>query len=242
MKIYGGRAGYNSVSYTGERYQSISRFNKGKITTEIRLKRKKRIPNILSKFPFIRFFSLVLELIIEHWKIFLYMVIALFLMEFLFNGTANAYLSHTIHFRTVEVLILFLIVASLIIKISPIARYHAAEHQIATAHEKKISLTIENVRKQPRTHEFCGTNLAVTILICYAFLFFLYGGSAFTVLISWAIGYELWLGKPKFIWSVILVIGKIAQYLLFTSKPKEKHLMVAMEAIEKLEEKELAHK
>src|SRR5690606_19880392 len=127
-------------------------------------------------------------------------------------------------------------------KSTSIARYHAAEHQTVTAHERKLSLTIENVKKQPRIHEFCGTNLVIAIMICYVFLFLILGSSTLTLLMSWSIGFELWLGKPKFIWNFILVIGKAAQYLLFTSKPKERHLMVAIKAMKKLEEKELENK
>lgn len=70
----------------------------------------------------------------------------------------------------------------------------------------------------------------------------IFGDSAWVLLVSWIIGYEVWRNEPKVIWNLILIIGKGAQYLLFTSKPKEKHLIVAMEAITRLEEKELANK
>ncbi len=54
------------------------------------------------------------------------------------------------------------------------------------------------------------------------------------------IGYEIWKCETKIIWNVVFLVGKAMQYLLVTSKPKEKHLLVAIEAIKKLEEKEKA--
>ncbi len=60
-----------------------------------------------------------------------------------------------------------------------------------------------------------------------------FGEDVWVFLVSWSIGYELWKSEPKIIWGLVLVIGKATQYLLFTSKPKEKHLIVAIEAITK---------
>jgi hypothetical protein len=51
--------------------------------------------------------------------------------------------------------------------------------------------------------------------------------------VSWSIGYELWKSEPKIVWGLVLVIGKATQYLLFTSPPPKKHLIVAIEAITK---------
>ncbi|MBP1969947.1 uncharacterized protein YqhQ [Virgibacillus natechei] len=237
MEIYGGRAGYNSVRFTGEKYQAISRFKKGEITTETRVKKRdKKIFIALSKIPFVRSFSMLVELIIENWKPFS-LVFTLFLMEFLLFRNANSY---TIPINTFVMLACYLILAGLIIKITPIGKYHAAEHMAASAYEKDSNLTLGKVKKQPRTHKDCGTNLVISIFICYSILFMIFGDPFWVYLISWSVGYELWKNEPKIIWDTVLVIGKAAQYALFTSKPKEKHLVVAIEAITKLEEKELA--
>ncbi|WP_063590888.1 hypothetical protein [Peribacillus frigoritolerans] len=58
-----------------------------------------------------------------------------------------------------------------------------------------------------------------------------FGEVVWVFLVSWSIGYELWKSEPKIIWWLVLVIGKATQYLLFTSKPKEKHLIMVIEAI-----------
>lgn len=239
MEILGGRAGYDFVSYTGERHQSISRFKDGKITTEIRLKKEnKKIFVVLSKIPLVRSFSMFIELIIEYWRRFLFAIIVLLLMEYLFIGTSNSYLSHTVSISTLKMFFGALFIAGLIIKITPIGRYHAAEHMVANAYGKDHNLKLEKVRKQPITHKDCGTNLVVSVFICFYILSMVFGDAIWVFLFSWSIGFELWRSEPKGLWNLVLVVGKFTQYILFTSKPMEKHLIVAIEAITKLEEKE----
>jgi CBS domain-containing protein len=43
----------------------------------------------------------------------------------------------------------------------PMAGTHASEHQVVHAIERGEELTVENVRRMPRVHPRCGTNLAV---------------------------------------------------------------------------------
>ncbi|MCC3359495.1 hypothetical protein, partial [Bacillus sp. REN16] len=98
MQIYGGRAGYNFVSFTGERFQSLSRLKNREISTEVKLKKgSKKIIKILSKIPFVRSFSTILELIIENWKRFILVLIVLLLIEVSLNGMTNSYLLHTVN-------------------------------------------------------------------------------------------------------------------------------------------------
>lgn len=68
-----------------------------------------------------------------------------------------------------------------------------------------------------------------------------FGDSIWLYLGAWIIGYEIWQIEPKLIWDLIVIIGKAAQYLLFTSKPQDKHLIIAIEALKRLEEKEIAN-
>jgi hypothetical protein len=53
----------------------------------------------------------------------------------------------------------------LIIRLSPLAGFHAAEHQTVHAMEQRLPLTIDCVRHQPRVHPRCGTNLIAFLLI-----------------------------------------------------------------------------
>ena len=242
MEINGGRAGFNYVSFTGGKYQVLARFKDRKITTETRMNRDdNKIAIILSKIPFIRSFLMLFQVLIEFWKRFLLVIIVFFLVKFLLIEGSNSEFSYTIPINTLEFLSILLIIVSLIIKISPVAKYHAAEHKAFSAYEKGLNLTIENVRKQPRTHGKCGTNLVASYFICFSILFMVFGDSIWLYLGAWSIGFEIWRNEPKIIWDSILVIGKVAQYLLFTSKPQDKHLIVAIEAMKRLEEEELAN-
>jgi CBS domain-containing protein len=47
----------------------------------------------------------------------------------------------------------------LLIRLSPMAGYHAAEHQVVHAIEKGEPLLVRTVRAMPRVHPRCGTNL-----------------------------------------------------------------------------------
>ncbi len=47
----------------------------------------------------------------------------------------------------------------LLFKFTPLAGVHAAEHQTVHALERGLPLTIDNVRKMPRAHPRCGTNI-----------------------------------------------------------------------------------
>ncbi|WP_339216995.1 DUF1385 domain-containing protein [Ornithinibacillus sp. FSL M8-0202] len=241
MEINGGRAGFNSVSFTGKKYQSVSRFKDKKITTETRLKKEnKKLYVFISKLPFFRSFTMILDQINN--KILLFFITIFFLKEFLIIGKSNSVLSQTIPVHPFVMIAIILVMASLIIKLSPVGRYHAAEHMAATAYEKNPNLTLEQVSKQPRIHNDCGTNLIITVLIIFLLLYMVFGSGIWGLLLSWSIGYEIRRAEPKIVWDVLLLIGNAAQYFLFTSKPKEKHLLVAIEAIKKLEEKEISIK
>lgn len=242
MKIYGGRAGFNSVRFKGEKYQSTARFKGGEIRTDTKRNNgRKKLFIFFSKIPLIRSFSLLVELIIDYWKLFLFYIIFLCLLEFSLTGISNKNMLHTIPINTLGMLFCFLIIAGLFIKITPIGKYHAAEHMAANAHDRCQTVTLEKVKMQPRTHKDCGTNLVISIFICFCILFMVFGDAFWVILASWSIGYEIWRGEPRIIWGAIFAIGKTAQYLFFTSKPEEKHLIVAMEAIRKLEKKESAN-
>jgi len=62
--------------------------------------------------------------------------------------------------NTVAEAVLLLLFA-LLMRIVPISRTHAAEHQVVHAIERGEELTPEIVRRMPRVHPRCGTNLAV---------------------------------------------------------------------------------
>lgn len=53
----------------------------------------------------------------------------------------------------------------LALKFSPIAGYHAAEHQVVHAVERGEPLLVEAVRAMPRVHPRCGTNIVAAVFL-----------------------------------------------------------------------------
>ncbi|MBC8103880.1 MAG: DUF1385 domain-containing protein [Cytophagales bacterium] len=53
----------------------------------------------------------------------------------------------------------------LALRFSPIAGYHAAEHQVVHAIERGEPLLVEAVRAMPRVHPRCGTNLVAAVFL-----------------------------------------------------------------------------
>ncbi len=46
-----------------------------------------------------------------------------------------------------------------LVRLSPLAGFHAAEHQVVHALERHVPLLVDPVRRMPRVHPRCGTNL-----------------------------------------------------------------------------------
>ena len=57
-----------------------------------------------------------------------------------------------------------IIVFIFLLRITPLSKIHAAEHQTINAIEKGIPLTLEAVKLQPREHVRCGTNIMVLFI------------------------------------------------------------------------------
>lgn len=69
-------------------------------------------------------------------------------------------------------LVIFITYISLISLMKDIHRvfeYHGAEHKTIFCYEKKLPLTVENVRKQKRFHPRCGTSFLILMLIVSVF-------------------------------------------------------------------------
>jgi hypothetical protein len=53
----------------------------------------------------------------------------------------------------------------LLIRLSPLAGFHAAEHQTVHALEQRLPLSLDCVRHQPRAHPRCGTNIMALLVV-----------------------------------------------------------------------------
>jgi hypothetical protein len=80
----------------------------------------------------------------------------------------------------------------LMMRLTPLSGYHAAEHQTVWAIERGLPLTPENVARMPRAHPRCGTNLLALgglIQIAFQHLPTFDGG---TIMITLLFIYLLW--------------------------------------------------
>lgn len=238
MKIYGGRAGINSVVFSGKTYHVKAILRKGKIVTKTwPKKRLRKTSRLLNKIPFIRGLIIILDLFLDYWKIFILLAGFWLLNYFLLAESrwANRYLINETDSFLVLLLVFCLI--SIVIKITPLSKYHAAEHMVANAYVKKQDLSLKSIKKQLRTHDHCGTNLFICFLISYGILsLFIQIPWEILSFLAWCIGFELWRNEPNYIWPVILAVSKSIQYLLLTKKPDSKHIQVAVAALSKLKE------
>jgi CBS domain-containing protein len=94
------------------------------------------------------------------------------------------------HLPEIFTILVQLILFILILRLTPLVKYHAAEHQTIHAIEKGLPLTVETVIMQPRPHKRCGTNIMVLLF-----------GIQFVLLASFEFV------KIPFIQFIILIIG-----------------------------------
>lgn len=70
-------------------------------------------------------------------------------------------------------IVIFLVYLWLCTRMKDVRRmfsYHGAEHKTIFCYEKRLPLTVENVRKQSRFHPRCGTSFLVVIMIISIFV------------------------------------------------------------------------
>lgn len=105
----------------------------------------------------------------------------------------------------------------LLLRLTPLAGFHAAEHQVVNALERGHPLTLDALRREPRVHAACGTNLIA--LVFGAQLLIPFWGQP---------GWFLGLG------ALLLVtwrpLGRIVQTLFTTKRPKVHQLRMAQRA------------
>lgn len=102
----------------------------------------------------------------------------------------------------------------------PLTGIHAAEHKVVHAIERGEDLTLEVVKRMPRVHPRCGTNIAVgaALFVTVEELVNL-GDRAGSVLIAMIVTLFLW--RP---------LGGFVQWLITTKPPTDKQIMSGIKA------------
>src|SRR5690606_35007100 len=113
------------------------------------------------------------------------------------------------------------------LRFAPLAGIHAAEHKVVHAIERGEELIPSVVKRMPRVHPRCGTNLAV-------------GAMVFLGIMSWeAIG-EVELRLLAALLVTVIVwrpLGTLMQYYVTTREPNEKQIAMGIRSGKALLEK-----
>ena len=106
-----------------------------------------------------------------------------------------------------------------IVRLSPLSGYHAAEHKVVHAIEKYGYPTLETARRMPRAHRRCGTTLLAGILPAMLIAVPLMSVSVplavLVILLGWATRYP---------------VGAVIQQIFTAKEPNERQLRAGLEA------------
>jgi len=107
----------------------------------------------------------------------------------------------------------------LLVRLTPLAGYHAAEHKVVHAIERYGYATPELARAMPRSHRRCGTTLLAGILpallIASPLLYVRPEVAVLVVLLGWLVRYR---------------VGDVIQRYLTTKEPTERQLAAGLQA------------
>lgn len=118
----------------------------------------------------------------------------------------------------------------LLLRITPLVKLHAAEHQTINAIEKGLPLTIEAVKMQPRPHKRCGTNLMVLVTgIMVVINLSEYIGNRFS-----PFNFLIITTGFFFVFSSWRSIGMWLQEYFTTAKAEDKYIMSGIKAGEEI--------
>ncbi len=113
---------------------------------------------------------------------------------------------------------------AVLMRFSPIAGYHAAEHMVVHAIERGEPLVPEVVRRMPRIHPRCGTNIAVGSILFLSIMS-----------VEWIADLELRLLLALLVTvSFWRLLGSLTQYWITTRPPNDKQIQAGIEAGEDL--------
>ena len=238
----GGMARWDGLDLFGPNYMSVAYRKDGEIHVKVEPSSIPKIENPLalrlSRLPILRSIFLWTRLLIQVvgslWTLVFFAatmaVLWLFvrLMEFGGGGggLTGALFSFFAEFPILPVLLFFF--AGM--KLSPVGRYHGAEHKAVAAYEKYGEVTMLGAKSSSRIHPRCGTNILAYIVLAglldpligwwgYAFLQF--------ILIS-----EAWFifGQTR----PSISVGNFFQRYLTTTEPRRAELEVAVESMNRL--------
>ncbi len=243
---FGGMARWDGLDLFGPNFMSVAYRKEGEIHVKVEPSNIPKIENPLalriSRLPIVRSVFLWARLLIQVvgslWTIVFFAatmaVLWLFVRLMEFGGGSGGFFGGLFSFFAAFPILPILLLFFAGMKLSPVGRYHGAEHKAVAAYEKYGEVTMQGAKSSSRIHPRCGTNILAYIVLAalldpligwwaYAFLQF--------ILIS-----EAWFifGKTR----PSIAVGNLFQRYLTTTEPRRAELEVAVESMNRLLEAE----
>ncbi|MHC0037617.1 DUF1385 domain-containing protein [Pseudoneobacillus sp. C159] len=245
LLINGGMAHSNAVSFYGKNYQSKAiRKKKGEI--EVVVEPIKALPQWLNRalrIPLVRGFADTIYGFYMKWFIGFLFMVAPILMNYRIQAVMeNIKEAGTDRNGFIFGLLTGLLMVTIMLKVTPMGKYHAAEHVMHNLYLQGRPITVEEGTKASRIHEWCGTSCMAILIVYTALMAFVPIPVWLKILIWFPFYGEVIMNENKFVRTIFMPF-KLTGYafqLLTTSKPKEEHLEVSRQAFQRLLEKEQA--
>jgi len=244
---FGGMARWDGLDLFGPNFMSVAYRKDGEVHVRVETSNIPKIENPLalriSRLPILRsvflWSRLLLQVVGSLWTLLFFAatmaVLWLFVRLMEFGGGGVGPLGGLFAFFAAFPILPIMLLFFAGMKLSPIGRYHGAEHKAVAAYEKYGEVTMQGAKSSSRIHPRCGTNILVYIVLAalldpligwwgYAFLQF--------ILIS-----EAWFifGRTR----PSIAIGNLSQKYLTTTEPRRAELEVSVESMNRLLEAEL---
>ncbi|MBA2512072.1 MAG: DUF1385 domain-containing protein [Rubrobacter sp.] len=244
---FGGMARWDGLDLFGPNFMSVAYRKDGEVHVRVETSNIPKIENHLalriSRLPILRsvflWSRLLLQVVGSLWTLLFFAatmaVLWLFVRLMEFGGGGVGPLGGLFAFFAAFPILPIMLLFFAGMKLSPIGRYHGAEHKAVAAYEKYGEVTMQGAKSSSRIHPRCGTNILVYIVLAalldpligwwgYAFLQF--------ILIS-----EAWFifGRTR----PSIAIGNLFQKYLTTTEPRRAELEVSVESMNRLLEAEL---
>ncbi|WP_026701690.1 DUF1385 domain-containing protein [Salibacterium aidingense] len=244
MQLRGGMAGINSVSFISDHYSATTVNEKNSsIVYIMETENTPRFIQALKQWPFIRAYALFIHMFIVKKQLALIMLLLFGILTMLNAALDDTTVNSVLHSVSIHPLLFCAMVvgsAGILIRFTPIGKYHAAEHMAANAYEHSGDMKLENVKRHSRVHSHCGTNIVMIFFVTFTLLYGIFGYNPGTIFLAWGIAYELKENEERipYLMRPLMYLGYATQYVLFTSKPKDKHVEAAIKTISSLEKEE----
>ena len=251
MKIYGGEAMQNGVMFDAEEFSATAiRKRDGSIYIE-RATYEESLGNTflktLSEIPFIRGIAFVINLGLGggYWKKSLvFSIIAASIVwivttiiGYIFPDVGELLYSEnditTVYPYIRPVLLGLIIAGAIIFRITPITRYHGAEHKVYNAFLNGKPLIIDNVRAESCINDDCGTNVITNLIVFLIIGDLISLPLVVNILLSCSLGYEAAKTSNHILHKIVYpftLIGRLVQAAVMTREPSDKEIEVAISA------------